>query len=318
MSDRFLPGIADFSYCINKWRLKSMKDPAFIEEAAILGAKVYQFDFLFPHEGGAENRAAVPPLAREKKILLTAADYGTPSIERFRQQVAAAQDAGVELVRHACGPFLGLQEPMPREELVPLLREAATIYEEAGLRLAIENHQDYTSDQFAEMLSEVGSPHVGVMLDTGNSIALLEDPVETARTLAPFTFGLHLKEYAVLEAPGGFDLVGVELGSGIVDNARVLEIVAANAPGGTLPLLLENPIERCRIRIFTAAYARHMGDVPLAAIEPVAEAISRSREYFPEGIVLPFENPALSREEIGAAELEHNRRAFAKLSAYIP
>ena len=316
-SQRFLPGIADFSYCLNKWRYRSMRDSAILAELESLGACCFQLDFLFDLEGGAENRREIHAAAVKAGIALTGADYSKPSAERFEKQVAAAKELGIEIVRHACGAFLGLQEPLPLATLEEHLTQAARIYEKAGLRYALENHQDYPASRLAEVFKKIGSPHIGIFLDTGNSIALMEDPLATARHLAPFTFGVHVKEYAVLPAPGGFDLVGVPLGDGVVDNAAVLSLIADRAPAGQIPLLLENPIERCRINVFSEPYRRHLGFLTLSDFGPVADLIERSKEKFPDGITLAFEDPSLTPAEAQSAERAHNRAAYVKMLSYL-
>lgn len=309
---RFLPGIADFSYCLNKWRYRSMSDPEILSELVSLGAKCFQLDFLFDHEGGEENRRAIRKMADRAGITLTGADYGRPGPERFTRQIEAAKELGIEVVRHAWGPFLNLQEPRPLTEVASLLAEAARLYEKAGLYFALENHQDYPSADLEQVLRRIASPNVGIFLDTGNSIALAESPTRTAGLLAPFTFGVHVKEYAVLPAPCGFDLVGVPLGKGVVDNASILEILSAKAPRQLLPLLLENPLERCRVDIFAEPYRRHLGTRTLGSLGPVADLLAESKLKYPDGIGLPFEDgrPPEAAQE---SERAHNRQAYAKL-----
>lgn len=313
LSERFLPGIADFSYCLNKWRYRSMGDPAILAAVSDCGAKCFQLDFLLDHEVGESNRREIGPLARQAGIELTGADYGAPSKIRFERQIAAALELGIRVVRHAWGPFLGWQEPLPPENLERELATAARLYEAAGLFYALENHQDYPSSLLAAVFRRIGSKHIGIFLDTGNSIALLESPVETAEMLAPFVLGVHAKEYAVLPAPGGFDLVGVPLNQGVVDNAAILQIVAANAPDGRIPLLLENPLERCPVDLFAEPYRRHLGERSLHSLSSIAALMDRSRELFPRGITLPHEDPSMQTKAIQEAEIHHNRLAYRAL-----
>ncbi len=317
MTSRFLPGIADFSYCLNKWRYKSMTDEAIFSEIEKLGAKAFQLDFLFNHEAGESNRLAIHKRAQAAGILLTGAEYGPPSPEIFRRQVQAAQELGMTVVRHAFQPFIGLQERIPVEGLQEALRQAAEIYRGTGLRYALENHQDYTSDELLAALEMTDSPDVGIFLDTGNSIALLEDPVETARKLAPFTFGVHLKEYAVLPGPGGFQLLGVPLGSGVVDNPTILKILHDHAPPGTLPVLLENPLECCSVNLFSEPVRRILGHFHLSSLGPVAILIEQSKKLFPDGITLPQWDPSLQPEDVQAREIAHNRNSYQTLLALL-
>jgi len=311
MTPRFISGIADFSYCLNKWRYRSMKDPEIFSELEAMGAKAFQLDFLFDHEGGAENRATIQQRAAAAGIVLTGAEYGKPTRELFERQIAAAKELGMTVVRHAFQPNILLQERLPLPELESALRTASEVYADTGLRYALENHQDYTAEELADAFRKVGSPDIGVFLDTGNSIALLEDPVHTARVLAPFTFGLHLKEYAVLPAEGGFQMLGVPLGEGVIDNASILEIIAREAPEGTLPVLLENPVECCRANLLSEPYRRILGERRLADLGAVAALIDASQEKFPEGVTLAFQDPSLSPEQAQEHERQHNRKAYA-------
>ena len=56
---------------------------------------------------------------------------------------------------------------------------------EPGIRLAIENHKDLRLGEFLGILKAFDGEFVGVCLDVGNSIALLEDPMEVVEALAP-------------------------------------------------------------------------------------------------------------------------------------
>ena len=53
-----------------------------------------------------------------------------------------------------------------------------------------------------ELLRRLSSEFVGVTLDLGNNLALLEDPVAVARALAPWTITTHFKDMAMSRAAG--------------------------------------------------------------------------------------------------------------------
>ena len=63
-----------------------------------------------------------------------------------------------------------------------LVREAPRAAD-AGLVLAIEDHQDFGSEELVTMAEEAGE-NVGVVLDTGNPFAVGEDPVAFTRRAA--------------------------------------------------------------------------------------------------------------------------------------
>ena len=59
---------------------------------------------------------------------------------------------------------------------------------DAGLILAIEDHQDFGSEELVTMAEEAGE-NVGIVLDTGNPFAVGEDPVAFARRASRTAFG---------------------------------------------------------------------------------------------------------------------------------
>ena len=60
--------------------------------------------------------------------------------------------------------------------LVPMYKEAVKIAEEHGVKIAAENHIDFTADEMLEIIESVGSPNFGINFDTGNFLRLLDDP----------------------------------------------------------------------------------------------------------------------------------------------
>lgn len=78
--------------------------------------------------------------------------------------------------------------------LVDWFKEAIKVAESYGVKLAVENHIDYTSDECVELLDRVDSPYLGLNLDTGNFLRLLDDPVDGARKLADRVYATHIKD----------------------------------------------------------------------------------------------------------------------------
>src|SRR5262249_39584911 len=71
---------------------------------------------------------------------------------------------------------------------------AQPVLEKHEVRMAVENHKDLRSLELLDLLKKLDSPFVGVCLDTGNSIALLEAPQKTTDLLAPLVFTTHIKD----------------------------------------------------------------------------------------------------------------------------
>ncbi|MBM3844779.1 MAG: TIM barrel protein [Verrucomicrobia bacterium] len=90
------------------------------------------------------------------------------------------------------------------------------------LKLAIENHKDYTTDELLDLMAKIGSEWIGVLVDTGNNMALLEEPHGVIEKLAPFALSVHLKDMAVQPCADGFLLSEVPLGTGMLDLTRIV------------------------------------------------------------------------------------------------
>jgi sugar phosphate isomerase/epimerase len=159
------------------------------------------------------------------------------SLERFEAEVRTAKRAGVSVLRTVA--FRGRRyetfdslEAFRRsaDAAIQALKRAAPVVARHGVRLAVENHKDWRAEELIAVLKQVGNDHVGVCLDTGNSVALLEDPMEVVETLAPWAFTTHIKDIAVEEYPDGFLLAEVPFGAGALDLARVIRLVRAKHP----------------------------------------------------------------------------------------
>ncbi len=105
------------------------------------------------------------------------------------------------------------------------------------IRVGIENHKDWHASELAELLNLIDSPRVGACVDFGNNISLLESPLETVRTLAPFAVTTHLKDMAVKPTADGFGLSEVPLGDGFLPLAEIIGVLRAARPD--VPLCLE-------------------------------------------------------------------------------
>lgn len=106
------------------------------------------------------------------------------------------------------------------------------VLEALDLTLALENHQDATSDDLL-MLCEAGGERVGVTFDVVNPLAVGEEPFAFARKLGPYIRNVHLKDYRVYPAPAGYRLVRCALGEGVIDwqvMLSLLNVVASGAP----------------------------------------------------------------------------------------
>ncbi len=102
------------------------------------------------------------------------------------------------------------------------LELAEPVLRRHGLKVAIENHKDLTTEELVAVMKRVSSEWIGVLVDTGNNLALLEEPHAVVEALAPFALSVHLKDMAVQPYDEGFLLSEVRLGTGMLDLPRIV------------------------------------------------------------------------------------------------
>ena len=299
-------GLADFTYMLTKWQVKLITDPQIVARCAEWGLSTCQVDlYLKDEDGGTAKRAASRDAGVAHGIELIGACYAPPVTEQFEKALRAGLELNARIVRFACGPMFLIQPQVALDELARQIRPAIKLAERENVKLVLENHQDYTSRELIQLIEMVGSPNLGVCLDTGNSIALGEDPVETCTLLAPYAPMVHLKEYIVLpNAQGGVDLIGVQLGKGAIDQQAVVAAITANARCD-IRFLVENPLERCLINLLDPRYSQRF---PSFNIGPIAALVEKSKKLYPNGVTLP-QQTYLGDEVIVAVEEAHNREA---------
>lgn len=111
-----------------------------------------------------------------------------------------------------------------------VMRQAEPLLKGQGLIVGIENHGDWMADELVEILHQISSPHLGACVDFGNSLALLEDPLEVARKLSPYAVTALIKDMTISSTEDGFQLTDVPLGQGIIPLAKIMEILRKGRP----------------------------------------------------------------------------------------
>lgn len=158
-------------------------------------------------------------------------------LERFESEVTAAAHIGIDVIRTVCLSGRRYETFKSAEAFAEFrknseaaLRRAAPLMRKHRVKLAVENHKDWTIAEFKEILNTLGSEWVGITLDTGNNISLLEDPMEVVRELAPYAFSVHLKDMALAPYADGFLLSEVNLGAGYLDIPEMIRIIREQQP----------------------------------------------------------------------------------------
>jgi 3-oxoisoapionate decarboxylase len=162
---------------------------------------------------------------------------GTSGLEAGRNEAAwremndhipEACHLGADIMRIVASSLKFRYEPhAPQiEALVKMLRESVKIARDNNVVLALENHIDYTSAEIHEILERVGSDHLKVNFDTGNTLRMMENPVAAARRLGPYTVATHTKDVdACRHVPPEewYFFSSVPVGTGLVDMPGVIQ-----------------------------------------------------------------------------------------------
>lgn len=192
---------------------------------------------------------------RDRLNLYLEGSIGLPKIPDdvadFEKEVLAAKQAGAIVLRTVClngrryETFkTGAAFQEFRESSMTSLQLAEPVVRKHRMRLAIENHKDWRADELVGIIRKLGSEWVGVTLDFGNSISLLEDPMEVVRSLAPYAFSTHVKDMGVDEYEDGFLLSEVPLGEGILDLSQIVALCRKYNPDITfnLEMITRDPL----------------------------------------------------------------------------
>ena len=127
--------------------------------------------------------------------------------------------------------------------LSKMLSKAAKEAERHNIKLAMENHIDFNSDEILTILKNVNSPCLGLNFDTGNFVRVLDDPVRAMDKLVKYVYATHIKDLKVqLGVPVNewyfFSCTPVGAG-GIVNNQRIAQALEDNGYEGFLAVEID-------------------------------------------------------------------------------
>jgi sugar phosphate isomerase/epimerase len=233
----------------------------------------------------------------------------------FEHAVKVAKEAGASSLRVVC--LLGRRYEMfdTREQWDEAVKgfhrqiaAAVPIVEKHRMPLGIENHKDWRVDQQVELLKQYSSEYVGVSLDTGNNLSILDDPEETVEKLAPWTFNTHFKDLAVEETEDGFLMSEVPLGEGMLDLPRMVRAIRAARPdvNFSLEMITRDPL---RVPCLTEKYWSTFTEIPGVDL---ARLLTRMRANKPRSPLPRISG--LSEEQRLALEHELVNRSIAYAS----
>ena len=195
------------------------------------------------------------------------------------------------------------------------VRLAEPILRKYKMRLAIENHKGWRSEELAAWVRSTGSEYVGVALDLVNNVSLIETPQQTIDTLAPYTIFVSFKDIGVDFYPDGILLSEVAFGDGHLDLAAIVARFQKKDPKMLfqLEMLTRDPL---KIPIFTEQYWKVFDDKSPAPARDLAMLIAWVRNNPPKR-PLP-RTSGLSPQGILALEDQLNQQCIDYARSFLP
>jgi sugar phosphate isomerase/epimerase len=124
--------------------------------------------------------------------------------ERLQGEVDIARELGAGRMRHDVAgkprPEIGIRtfdDALPR-----IARGCRAVTEYAaglGIRTMTENHGFFAQDsrRVERLVTAVGHPNFGLLVDIGNFLCVDEDPAQAVGRVAPLAFHVHVKDFFV-------------------------------------------------------------------------------------------------------------------------
>lgn len=265
-------GLSTNTYGV-RWRNGTAELPAFKDSLDLLdhcvtlgagGAQIVVSGWTADYARDARERVERHGLYLEGQIGLPKDES---DVARFDREVAMAREAGVGIIRtvmlggrryEAFATLEAWNEHKARAwHSLTLTRP---IMAKHRVKLAVENHKDWRADEMVDVIRRIDSEWIGVNLDLGNNLALLDDPMAVIELLAPFTITTHFKDMAVREFEEGFLLSEVPLGDGVLDLKRAIAVLDQANPAVqyNLEMITRDPLQ---VPVYTDSYWTTFGEL---------------------------------------------------------
>lgn len=195
------------------------------------------------------------------------------------------------------------------------VRRAEPILRKYKMRLAIENHKGWRSDELAAWVRSTGSPYIGVCLDLVNNVSLIETPQQTIDTLAPYAIFISFKDIGVDFYDDGLLLSEVPFGEGHLDLSAIVARFQKQDPQMLfqLEMLTRDPL---KVPIFTERYWQVYDDKSPVPPKDLAMLVQYVKTHPPRH-PLP-RTSGLSPEGVLALEDKLNQQCIDYARAHLP
>jgi len=160
------------------------------------------------------------------------------------RHIEYAQQIGAKVMRVVGSSLQYRFEPHgPQlEKLTRMFAAAADIAARYDVRLAVENHIDYNSDEILQLIKDINSPFMGVNFDSGNFLRVADDPVKAMEKLAPYVLATHIKDLKPVKGvpvDEWYFFSCVPAGEGLIENEKLARLLKQNNYKGFLAVEID-------------------------------------------------------------------------------
>jgi 3-oxoisoapionate decarboxylase len=152
------------------------------------------------------------------------------------------------------------------EEAVATMKAVRNRARDAGIKFAFENHAgDTRSDEVLAVIEAAGTDLCGAMLDPGNALWAMEDPMQQLQKLGKHVLCSSVRDYMVWESPEGATFQWTAIGEGLMDVPAYVNLYKQLCPSA--PLFVETISNSARpIPFLTEAFWKGFPKVKAADI----------------------------------------------------
>jgi len=225
----------------------------FLKRASELGVDVVSLETCFFPENEKDFLKKIKDLLIENELDSVVA-WGHPdgfeggrkpeAVEDLKKHLKTCQELNSQVMRIVVSSLSFRHEPHgPQiEKVSKILKDVMPLFEDYGVKLAVENHFDFTSDELNEIIERVGSSYLVVTFDSGNALRIGENPIEAAGKLIDKIFATHIKDVAPLYGGNPADwyfFASVPAGEGVIDFPALIQVFKDNRYQGSLTLEID-------------------------------------------------------------------------------
>jgi sugar phosphate isomerase/epimerase len=207
----------------NPWTIEK-----FVDRAVDLGVRYVQLadNYALDELSDAELIKS-GQYAKNNGVILESGMRGIMT-DQFEKYIRLSHLLGVEKLR--CVIDNGNFKPSI-EDASSIINDMIPELKKRNIILGVENHDRITTEEFAKIMNNTASSHVGMIIDTVNSFSTMEPTVKIMETLSPFAVELHIKDYTIERRKDAQGLVikGTVAGEGMLDIPYVIDMMKKNA-----------------------------------------------------------------------------------------